>query len=372
MAAAPRALFVTDLDGTLLGPDRELGAGNRAAIAAASAAGVVVAVVTGRRRSSFAHDRDRLDGLAYRLATSNGAVVLGPDNHRPEAVFPLAWELVDAVRRWPEARGLELACITAPDGHDAGGREPPDCFVVDVDSGRHQLAPSPFHRDDWTPVDAALARARPWSTPPSASRTATRPTGSRRRRRHGSGHRLASRCAEPGRPRSADGAGAEGGKGLALDHLRRALGIAAAATAAIGDELNDCDLLDAACHRFAVGGSVLARHRPDAVEVAPAAAGAVAAASTASSPRSIGRPVTALGRAVDRLPLAVAVVLCLTLGLAPYRPPHVVEKLRLLASLRLERAIDVFDLVLHGSPWLLLAVKVAQMAGRRSTRASGR
>jgi hypothetical protein len=47
---------------------------------------------------------------------------------------------------------------------------------------------------------------------------------------------------------------------------------------------------------------------------------------------------------------------CLTLGLAPYLPePHVIEKIRWLATGRRFRPVDVFDLVLHGAPWAWLA-----------------
>lgn len=62
----------------------------------------------------------------------------------------------------------------------------------------------------------------------------------------------------------------------------------------------------------------------------------------------------------NRIPLFVLVVLCLTLGLAPFVPePHVWEKLRMLAAGDLTRPIDIFDLCLHGLPWLLLIVKLA-------------
>jgi hypothetical protein len=61
---------------------------------------------------------------------------------------------------------------------------------------------------------------------------------------------------------------------------------------------------------------------------------------------------------IDRVPWLVVAILCLTLGLAPYTPPHVWEKLRLLAEGRLTRPLDWLDLILHGSPWLLLAVKL--------------
>lgn len=58
---------------------------------------------------------------------------------------------------------------------------------------------------------------------------------------------------------------------------------------------------------------------------------------------------------MPRLPIVL--LLCLTLGLAPFTPePHVWEKLRLLASGSLVRPIDWSDLLLHGTPWLLLGL----------------
>lgn len=47
----------------------------------------------------------------------------------------------------------------------------------------------------------------------------------------------------------------------------------------------------------------------------------------------------------------------LTLGLAPFVPqPHVVEKLRMIAAGGAGmKAIDVFDLLMHGAPWVWLA-----------------
>jgi hypothetical protein len=65
---------------------------------------------------------------------------------------------------------------------------------------------------------------------------------------------------------------------------------------------------------------------------------------------------------LDRLPWSLVVVLCLTLGLAPFTPPHVWEKLQMLWQGRLTRAIDWFDLFLHGTPWLLLFAKILASA----------
>lgn len=55
----------------------------------------------------------------------------------------------------------------------------------------------------------------------------------------------------------------------------------------------------------------------------------------------------------------LVILLCLTLGLAPYNPPHVVEKLRMLAAGDLTKPVDWVDLCLHGAPWVLLAAKAS-------------
>jgi hypothetical protein len=61
---------------------------------------------------------------------------------------------------------------------------------------------------------------------------------------------------------------------------------------------------------------------------------------------------------LHRIPWTLVILLCLTLGLAPFRPPHVVEKLQMLFHDELRRPLDWFDLLLHGAPWLLLLAKV--------------
>lgn len=74
---------------------------------------------------------------------------------------------------------------------------------------------------------------------------------------------------------------------------------------------------------------------------------------------------------IDQLPLTVLLLIALTLGLAPFSPqPHVVEKLGMLFNGELSKSIDVFDLLLHGTPWVFLAIKlvrlgVVQMNGER-------
>ncbi|WP_372720027.1 hypothetical protein [Novipirellula sp.] len=65
---------------------------------------------------------------------------------------------------------------------------------------------------------------------------------------------------------------------------------------------------------------------------------------------------------LDRIPLLLFLVAALTVGLAPFVPePHLWEKLKMLASGTLKRPIDIFDLLLHATPWLLLIAKVVRM-----------
>jgi hypothetical protein len=60
---------------------------------------------------------------------------------------------------------------------------------------------------------------------------------------------------------------------------------------------------------------------------------------------------------LSKLPWGLLILACLTLGLAPFAPPHIWEKLQMLAKGRLVRPIDWFDLLLHGTPWVLLILK---------------
>ncbi len=62
---------------------------------------------------------------------------------------------------------------------------------------------------------------------------------------------------------------------------------------------------------------------------------------------------------IDPMPTSALILLCLTMGLLPYVPePHLWEKLKMLAAGELVHMIDVFDLVLHAAPWVLLMLKL--------------
>ncbi len=57
------------------------------------------------------------------------------------------------------------------------------------------------------------------------------------------------------------------------------------------------------------------------------------------------------------LPWSLIILACVTVGLAPYRPPHIWEKLQMLLAGRLVRPLDWFDFMLHSIPWALLVMK---------------
>lgn len=65
---------------------------------------------------------------------------------------------------------------------------------------------------------------------------------------------------------------------------------------------------------------------------------------------------------LDRIAWVIVVPLALLLGLAPFVPePHLWEKLKLLAAGDLRRPVDVFDLLYHGAPVVLLTLKLLRL-----------
>jgi len=62
---------------------------------------------------------------------------------------------------------------------------------------------------------------------------------------------------------------------------------------------------------------------------------------------------------LERVPWSLLVIACLTIGLAPFKPPHIWEKLVMLSRGQLVRPLDWFDLFMHSIPWVLLVLKAA-------------
>jgi len=69
---------------------------------------------------------------------------------------------------------------------------------------------------------------------------------------------------------------------------------------------------------------------------------------------------------LDRIPLWLIAVVAVWMALAPFVPePHLTQKLRMLAAGTLERPIDIFDLLFHLAPLVVLALKLARLHRRR-------
>lgn len=62
---------------------------------------------------------------------------------------------------------------------------------------------------------------------------------------------------------------------------------------------------------------------------------------------------------LDSLSYTTLVPIAILLGLAPFRPqPHLVEKIGMLAQGTLTRPIDIFDLLLHATPIIIVLAKL--------------
>ncbi len=65
----------------------------------------------------------------------------------------------------------------------------------------------------------------------------------------------------------------------------------------------------------------------------------------------------------------IALIASLTLGLAPFTPePHVLEKIKwLLEGKKTLAMVDWFDLLMHGTPWVLLVLALLAKFSEKKT-----
>ncbi|MBF0189474.1 MAG: RND transporter [Magnetococcales bacterium] len=71
---------------------------------------------------------------------------------------------------------------------------------------------------------------------------------------------------------------------------------------------------------------------------------------------------------LDTLDWSTLIIVAVLLGGAPFVPePHLIEKLRMLAQGTLSRPIDIFDLLMHGTPLVMLLLKFLREQQRRSS-----
>lgn len=62
---------------------------------------------------------------------------------------------------------------------------------------------------------------------------------------------------------------------------------------------------------------------------------------------------------LDKISFSSLLIISIVMLLLPFRPqPHVVEKLIMLRNGELKAAIDIFDLIYHLTPSILLIIKV--------------
>lgn len=62
---------------------------------------------------------------------------------------------------------------------------------------------------------------------------------------------------------------------------------------------------------------------------------------------------------LDRMPLAFLIVIAVLMAILPFNAtPHLLEKLRMLADGTLQRPLDIFDLFMHGTPAVLLMIRL--------------
>jgi len=62
---------------------------------------------------------------------------------------------------------------------------------------------------------------------------------------------------------------------------------------------------------------------------------------------------------LDKISLSSLLIISIVMLLLPFRPqPHVVEKLIMLKNGELKAAIDIFDLIYHLTPSILLIIKL--------------
>jgi len=78
-----------------------------------------------------------------------------------------------------------------------------------------------------------------------------------------------------------------------------------------------------------------------------------------------------IGQLIDKIPMQFLIVMTIFLGMAPYfpffvEPPHLLSKLDMLFSGTLSKPIDIFDMLMHGTPALLLIIRLARKFGKKA------
>ena len=71
---------------------------------------------------------------------------------------------------------------------------------------------------------------------------------------------------------------------------------------------------------------------------------------------------------LDKIPTPTLAIMALLLALLPFVPePHLWQKLKMLADGTLGKPIDIFDLFMHGTPLILLILKLALSVNQKES-----
>ncbi|MDH5766672.1 MAG: RND transporter [Gammaproteobacteria bacterium] len=63
---------------------------------------------------------------------------------------------------------------------------------------------------------------------------------------------------------------------------------------------------------------------------------------------------------INKIPTDILIFATIILGLAPFVPePHLWQKIKMLVNGELTRPLDIFDLLMHGTPAVLLLIKLS-------------
>lgn len=68
---------------------------------------------------------------------------------------------------------------------------------------------------------------------------------------------------------------------------------------------------------------------------------------------------------LDKIPMQTLLIAAIFLGLSPFTPePHLWQKLKMLVAGDLVKPLDMFDMLFHGAPTLLLLAKISRNRSR--------
>lgn len=235
-------LIATDLDGTLLLPDKTVSERTREALAAAAAAGVILVAATGRQLRHLPVDLGELH-FDYAIGANGG---IGVDLTQDAVLFAehldsdSLWALNDYLRR------------QVPEVRIAASREYGEYHLCEP--GYLELIPTteimpPNWRTETVPLAEVLSE-------PTIKVTLRHPGLSPAQLLN-----VVSGCEIAGLSATISGApfveigAAQATKAIALSQVCSRLGVPAAHVMAIGDSLNDMEMVQWAGHGFAMGNA---------------------------------------------------------------------------------------------------------------------